>query len=247
MDYYRKSIPYQELAKEEEGICETLMGMARIFRDQARDDSCLYYAGLSYTITKKNGFTVYLLKASHFLTDYYSQRHMVDSAFKYQSAEIVAKDSMFSQEKIRQIQSLGFDETLRQQEIASQKKKAEENHIRNLQLLAIGVFIPVFFLGVLFLSRTKVSTRIVEFLGILSLLLFFEFITDLIYPYVSELTNENPIWEMMLLVLLAALLEPLNFRLEHWVKGHLVHKPVPVVVPVMPGTILDDAGPEPAE
>jgi len=67
---------------------------------------------------------------------------------------------------------------------------------------------------------------------ILSLLLFFEFITNLIYPYVSQLTNENPIWEMLFLVILAALLEPLNFKLEHWVKGHLVHKPVPVPLTV---------------
>ena len=105
--------------------------------------------------------------------------------------------------------------------------------MRNLQLIAIGIFIPVFFLFVLFLARIKVRARVVEFLGILSLLLFFEFITDLIYPYVSQLTNENPIWEMLFLVILAGMLEPLNFRLEHWVKGHLVHKNVPVPIPVL--------------
>jgi hypothetical protein len=50
---------------------------------------------------------------------------------------------------------------------------------------------------------------------------------------VSELTNENPIWEMFFLVILAALLEPVNFKLEHWVKEHLVHRPVPVPMAVM--------------
>jgi hypothetical protein len=30
-----------------------------------------------------------------------------------------------------------------------------------------------------------------------------------------------------------SLLEPFNFKLEPWVKGHLVHKPVHVPVPVM--------------
>ena len=242
MDYYRRSIPYQELSNEENGICETTLGMARLFRQQGQDDSCLYYAGLSYVSTKKNGFTGYLLKASNFLADYYKQHHQVDSAYLYLSAVIEAKDSMFSQEKIRAIQNLGFEESLRQQEIAAEKKKAEEDHIRNLQLLAIGVFIPVFFIGVLLLSRTKVKPRVVEFLGILSLLLFFEFITDLIYPYVSQLTNENPIWEMLFLVFLAALLEPLNFKLEHWVKGHLVHKAVPVPVPLTVENSLYDVG-----
>jgi hypothetical protein len=167
---------------------------------------------------------------------------MVDSAYKYQSELVAAKDSMFSQEKVRQVQRLSFVETLRQQEMASQKKEAEESHVRNLQLLAIGVFIPIFFLGVLFLSRTKVRPRIVEFLGILSLLLFFEFITDLIYPYVSQLTNENPIWEMLFLVTLAALLEPVNFKLEHWVKAHLVHKAVPVPVMVNENPGAPDSG-----
>ena len=232
MDYYRRSIPYQELSNEENGICETTLGMARLFLQQGQDDSCLYYAGVSYASTKKNGFTGYLLKASNFLADYYKQKHNVDSAYLYLSAVIEAKDSMFSQEKLRAIQNLGFEESMRQQEIASEKKQAEENHVRNLQLLAIGVFIPMFFIGVLLLSRTKVRPRVVEFLGILSLLLFFEFITDLIYPYVSQLTNENPIWEMLFLVILASLLEPLNFKLEHWVKGHLVHKPVPIPIPL---------------
>jgi tetratricopeptide (TPR) repeat protein len=233
MDYYRRSIPYQELSNEENGICETTLGMARLFLQQGQDDSCLYYAGISYASTKKNGFTGYLLKASNFLADFYKQKHNVDSAYLYLSAVIEAKDSMFSQEKIRAIQNLGFEESMRQQEIASEKKKAEEDHVRNLQLLAIGVFIPMFFIGVLLLSRTKVKPRVVEFLGILSLLLFFEFVTDLIYPYVSQLTNENPIWEMLFLVSLAALLEPLNFKLEHWVKGHLIHKPVPIPTPLI--------------
>jgi hypothetical protein len=76
------------------------------------------------------------------------------------------------------------------------------------------------------------------------LLLFFEFITDLIYPYVSQLTNENPIWEMLVLVVLTALLEPLNFKLEHWVKGHLVHKAIQLAVPVMTESISNDPEPE---
>jgi hypothetical protein len=43
---------------------------------------------------------------------------------------------------------------------------------------------------------------------------------DLIYPYVSAWTNENPVWEMSFLVMLAALLEPRNFKRDHWVEIH---------------------------
>ena len=158
---------------------------------------------------------------------------------------ITYRDSLVNEETTKKVQQAKMlYESEKNEEIvkaAELKKKTAEEAERNLQLTAIAVFIPIFFLGVLILSRTKVKPRIVEFLGILSLLLFFEFITDLIYPYVSKLTNENPIWEMLFLVSLAALLEPLNFRLEHWVKGHLVHKHIPVPIPVIVESISNEA------
>jgi hypothetical protein len=193
-------------------------------------------------MTASTEFHMYgnLLESSNLIASVYESEKNADSAFKYLKLTIALKDSLSRREKLKAIENMNFNETMRQQEITTQKKAAEESHVRNLQLLAIGVFIPIFFIGVLLLSRTRVRARVVEFLGILSLLLFFEFITDLIYPYVSQLTNENPIWEMLFLVILAALLEPLNFRLEHWVKGHLVHKAVHVPAPVIVESISND-------
>jgi hypothetical protein len=52
---------------------------------------------------------------------------------------------------------------------------------------------------------------------------------------------------MLFLVILAALLEPLNFKLEHWVKERLVHKTVPVPVPVLVESISNDAESEQEE
>jgi tetratricopeptide (TPR) repeat protein len=244
MGYYKASLPYTLVAIDNDDMCEATLGMAEIFLQQGQQDSCLHYAKRSYDIAHKSGIAKYVLSAANFLADYYKQHQVVDSAYAYLSVVIATKDKIFSNEKVKEIQNLTFEESMRQQEITAEKKKAEEDHVRNLQLLAIGVFIPVFFIGVLLLSRTKVKPRVVEFLGILSLLLFFEFITDLIYPYVSNLTNENPIWEMLFLVSLAALLEPLNFKLEHWVKGHLVHKPVPVPIPVLVESNSEDTGSE---
>ncbi len=130
------------------------------------------------------------------------------------------------------MENLTFDENNRQQELQDEKKKDHEASVRNLQLIAIAIFIPVFFLFVLFLGRIKVKARLVEFLAIVDLLLFFEFITDLVFPYISNWTNDRPIGEMLILVLIAAALEPLNFGFEKWVKKHLVDKPVLVPVPL---------------
>jgi tetratricopeptide (TPR) repeat protein len=209
-----------------------LFGLANSYLNTNELDSAFYYSMKAYISSKDNRVNEGVVASGKLISEIYHKRGRPDSAYIYLAASVHLKDSLLSDEKLYKLQSLGFEETLRQKEVAAEKKAAQEKHVRNLQLLAIGVFIPVFFIGVLLLSRTKVKPRVVEFLGILSLLLFFEFITDLIYPWVSQLTNENPIWEMSCLVILAALLEPLNFRLEHWVKGHLVHKPVPVPIPL---------------
>lgn len=108
-----------------------------------------------------------------------------------------------------------------------EKKDAE----RTTQLTGIAVFIPIFFMFVLFLSRISVKARLVEFLAVIGLLLSFEFITDLIFPYISDWTNDSPLWETFILVVIAALIEPVNYRLERWVKTKLVHKPIHQVQP----------------
>jgi tetratricopeptide (TPR) repeat protein len=240
LTYYQLARPIEMKLNDLSDFCQTTLGIAGIYQKQNQIDSALFYAYQVMNAAVTGNFNLLEMKAGDMIASLYETDKKPDSAFKYLKQAMILKDSLFSQEKSKSIQNMTFEENIRQQEMEAQKKAAEENHVRNLQLLAIGVFIPVFFLGVLFLSRTKVKPRIVEFLGILSLLLFFEFITDLIYPWVSQLTNENPIWEMLFLVSLAALLEPLNFKLEHWVKGYLVHKPAPVPIPVTVENITND-------
>jgi tetratricopeptide (TPR) repeat protein len=103
-----------------------------------------------------------------------------------------------------------------------EKKDAE----RTMQLTGIAVFIPIFFLFVLFLSRIKVKARLVAFLAVMGLLLSYEFITDLIFPFISGWTNDSPLWETFILVVIATLIEPVNYRLERWVKTKLVHRTI---------------------
>ncbi len=207
-------------------------GMADLYLSGSKIDSAVYYANSALSVDMTHTYLPEMLTSFTTLSNAYEKAGNKDSALKYLKLSITLKDSIFNLAKVREVQSLSLEEQQRQQDIADQERKAEENRVRNLQLLAIGIFIPTFFILVLLLSRTKVKPRVIEFLGVLSLLLFFEFITDLIYPYVSKVTNENPIWEMLVLVILAALVEPLNFKLEHWVKERLVHNHVPVPIPI---------------
>ena len=124
MHNYRMSIPYAIAGRNDNGLCETYLGIAKLFEKAGKADSCLFYAKLSLSIARRVGFLDLVLSATNFLTGYYTSIHNVDSAFMYQSAAIAAKDSLFSQDKQRAIQSLAFDEATRQQQIQDAKEEA---------------------------------------------------------------------------------------------------------------------------
>ena len=135
-----------------------------------------------------------------------------------------AKDSLISEEKEKKMQTLTFNEQLRQMEIAEQKRKSVEARKRNLELSGIAIFIPSFFFIVLLLGKRKVRSRTVEFLGVLSLLFIFEFIVLLIHPYIGSWTHESPVWMLLIFVTIAVVLVPLHHRLEKWMKEKLTTK-----------------------
>src|SRR5580704_17860733 len=197
LGYYRLAINIEMETEDLPNSCQSYFGIATIHKRLNQNDSALKYAYNSMSACISSHFYEELIDVSNLIASLYESEKQTDSAFKYLKLTLFFKDSLFSQVKSKAVENLTFEENSRQQQIATQKKAAEYNHLRNLQLLAIGVFIPIFFMGVLLLSRTKVKPRVVEFLGILSLLLLFEFVSDLIYPYLSQWTNDSPIWEMV--------------------------------------------------
>jgi tetratricopeptide (TPR) repeat protein len=224
MGYYQLSMADYRDQDDYEGICEISFGMAKLFQKKNQPDSTLYYSRQSLWLAQKYEFTPWILKASDYLASFYRGSHNIDSAFAYQQITIAAKDSLFSQEKNREIQNLSFAEAMRQQELTEQKLQEAETRKKNLQLAGIAIFIPSFFLFVLFLSHRKAKPRTVEFLGILALLLVFEFITLLVHPYIEHLTDDAPAIMLLILVAIAAFLVPLHHKMEKWVKERLAHK-----------------------
>jgi signal transduction histidine kinase len=135
MDYFRSAMSYMKELNNQSGSCESYLGIAKIFLQQHKTDSSLFYAKLAFAISKENGFTDQLLTASKFLADYYRTAGNVDSAYTFLTASIAAKDSLFSQQKANQIQSITYDESMRQQQIEDIR---EQEGIRLKQDAMIG-------------------------------------------------------------------------------------------------------------
>jgi hypothetical protein len=188
---------------------------ARYFYDANQDDSSVVYAKKAISIVQHTAFSNLSIKPAKLLLDIYRNTN-IDSAFKYSEMYLIANDSVFSSKTIQQTQLMTFEYELRQQEIASEKLKAEEQHHQNLQYTLISLGIVIFIVLFLLLSRSLITnTRLIEFFGILALLIVFEFLNLLLHP---------PVVMLLALVCIAAFLIPLHHRLEKWSTAKLVEK-----------------------
>src|SRR4029077_5038039 len=90
------------------------INLARLFSKIGQPDSCVHYASLAFQKSLRRGFLDYELSASKILADVYESRKAPDSVVKYLRRMIAANDSIFSQARLRQFQSIGFAEEQRQ-------------------------------------------------------------------------------------------------------------------------------------
>ena len=77
----------------------------------------------------------------------------------------------------------------------------------------------------LVLSRRHITnTKLIQFLGVVALLLVFEFLNLLLHPFLEGITHHSPVLMLLALVCIAALLVPLHHKLEKWATHKLVEK-----------------------
>lgn len=225
--YYRRALQFLNDGTNNDMLCETALGLANVFSKTKQPDSALYYARLAFTTGHNDGFLSRELDAASFLSIFFKDSKKYDSAFAYMEQTVILQDSLKGQAKTREAMIISTNEQLRQAEIAEQKQREKESRLQQLQVLAICIFIPLFFLITLAVSRIRIHRSVVRFMGVVSLLLFFEFLVLLLHPLIGELTHHNKILELLILVVIGAGLVPLHHKLEKIVIAKLT-KPLPV-------------------
>ncbi len=215
--FYFGSLPYLELSKDEDLLCEATLGLANMYYAMGKTDSAIFFARQSYDMSIKDAFIGRQLDAAQMLTKLYKLAGNTESAFEFQGLSIVLSDSVNSRNRIRELQMLAMNEQVRQAEIEAAKLKLQEERSQQLQYLLISLFIPVIFILTFFMSKRKIPTRFIRFMGIISLLILFEFLTLLLHPKVAEFTHHNPVYELLIFVVIASLLIPAHHRLEPWI------------------------------
>ena len=227
LTHYYEALGFLQKANNEDLFCESSIGLAKVYEQLNRNDSAQYFAFQSYNMAMKDGFVSRQLDAANFLTQLFTKTKNTDSAFEYLQKTVALKDTIKGQDKVRLSQIMSSDEQLRQVQLTEQKRKEKEERKQQLQLLLIGIFIPLLFLITAFISRWKIHVRFLKFLGVISLLMLFEYLTLLLHPLVAELTHHTPFYEIIIFVAVASVLIPVHHRLEHWLINRLVVKHQP--------------------
>ncbi len=103
----------QNLLKD---IIDSYNGMSEVFKTIGQTDSAIYYAYKVMELSKVSNYKRGALDASQMIANMYEKQGNTDSAFHYYKFMMAAKDTLFNQEKVQQVQGIAFKEELREQE-----------------------------------------------------------------------------------------------------------------------------------
>ena len=201
-----------------------LTAKAEYFYNRGQTDSVIVYAKKAILSVEKTAFKNYIIKPAQLLLNSYKETN-VDSAFKYSELFRTTSETVFNKQSALQTQMLTFEDELHQRRIAEEKLKAEQNRRLNIQYFLLALGIIAFVIILLLISRRIITNpKWVGYLGILALLLVFEFLNLLLHPFLERITHHSPFLMLLGLVCIGAFLVPLHHKAEVWAINKLVEK-----------------------
>jgi tetratricopeptide (TPR) repeat protein len=223
LTYFLRALPYsREYPEELFFVAEEYMGMASAYMKMNKPDSVVRYSNLWLEAAHKDH--MHTIGAATSLAHAYEGRNN-DSAVKYFKMAAEVRAIQFSSKNNAEVETIAIKAAEKQRETAAQQAKVKEERKRNLQFVSIGVGLISFIVMFLLLSQTIiVRSGFVRFLGLVGMILVFEFINLLLHPFIGDFTHHSPFWMFLVMVCIAALLVPVHHKLENWITYQLVEK-----------------------
>lgn len=218
--YFRNAVTQLLFNDDKESLAGTYYELSKHFEKVKKIDSSLIYGKKSFTLSMEISDQKKILNAAKQLSLLFENKS-ADSALHYTKISNQIRDTILSADRVALFENMKISEQIRQGDLARERARIEKNRKNNLRLLGIAIFILTFFSILIIVSRRRGHPKALKYLGLLGLLLLFEFIAIFVHPYIDELTGHQPIWMLIILVMIAAVLVPLHHKMEHWVKEHL--------------------------
>ncbi len=161
LNYYRSGAAIARSNNGKKDLMDNYNGMAITFKKMGQPDSGIFYANKVLELSEDAHFPIGKFEALNLLADVYKLKHNTDSVAKYLELTIETKDSLFNTKKVMEIQSISFNEKLRQQEIKEEQRRYQ-NRLRTY-MLGGGLIAVLLLAGILYrnnLQKQKATVKI---------------------------------------------------------------------------------------
>ena len=133
--YFRKGIESCRSVDNLQFLSTTYSSIANFYKEQGERDSAIAYTERALQAAQACSYNLGIFEASKNLSGYYAGTNDKE-AFRYLSLATAARDTLFSQEKVKQLLSISFEEKQRQQDIEASRRESR-NQLRLYALLGI--------------------------------------------------------------------------------------------------------------
>ena len=224
-NYYKKCIAFSDSENIALPYVNAATDYAQYLLNTNQNNLCKQYAlaGFNRAIQSKNKLGV--IDASALLRKAYYAVGQKDSSYYYTDIKDAYLDSVFNEQQVNQIQNISFAQQIKEKEEQARLAEEAQQRKQNIQFILIAFGIITFIIFFLLLSRRHITnTKVIQFLGVVALLVVFEFLNLLLHPFLERITHHSPVLMLLALVCIAALLVPLHHKLEKWATHKLVEK-----------------------
>ncbi len=135
LKHLREAVSLGVLVDDPEMLSITYLSFAKLYHKYSEPDSAKYYAQKALETARTGKYQQDVLNAGKVLYSYYDEEHNTIQAYKYYKITAEAKDSLYSQDKVKQLLSIDFEEKQRQQDIAT----AQEQYRNKVRMYALIV------------------------------------------------------------------------------------------------------------
>jgi tetratricopeptide (TPR) repeat protein len=223
--YYKKALAFCKKEKLASGQIRHGSTYCDFLLHSGKDEEAKQIALENLEVARKIRINEGISTVAEILRKIYTNAAEKDSIIYYARMQIDYKDSVSNQKKAAEFQNLTFAQQLREIDEQTKVRQTKEERRQNIQYALIALGIITLMIIYLLLSRSFISnTRLIEFFGVIALLIVFEFLNLLLHPFLERITHHSPVLMLLTLVCIAALLVPLHHRLEKWATHKLVEK-----------------------
>ncbi|HEX3385388.1 MAG TPA: tetratricopeptide repeat protein, partial [Mucilaginibacter sp.] len=156
LKYFRDAVAISIKIEDVENLSIAYLSMANLYHKDKRLDSAEFYAQKALETASAGKYLQDVWNAGKVLYSYYDEQGNLPQAYKYLKITTAAKDSLFSQDKVKQMLSLDFDEKQRQRDIEAAQTQ-ERDKVRMYLLIAGMVVLLV--LAFIFWRANKARTK----------------------------------------------------------------------------------------